>query len=103
MTKKGLAATVLVMALLSAASPAGALVSETSGLACQSHARRTLRSQNLETVDARTFHIEAKAAGKRFKVGAVVPMTVTVTRPAEQDPFNLGIPLDSPVSQPLPT
>lgn len=49
----------------------------------------------LETVTLRTFHIDAKPRKKSYKIGETVVFDVTVTRPAEEDPFGAGVPMDA--------
>jgi hypothetical protein len=44
--------------------------------------------------------VETKWEKKIYGPGDVARVTVTVTRPAPQDPLGLGVPLDPPVTQP---
>lgn len=63
-------------------------------------ARAMLRSGAMETVALRTFHLEVEPTKKRFKVGEVAKIKVTVTRPAHEDPLGLGVEQEPPHSEP---
>lgn len=47
----------------------------------------------METVQLRTFHVEAKPVTKSFAIGKTAKVAVTVTRPAEEDPLGNGLPV----------
>jgi len=49
--------------------------------------------QQMETVQLRTLHIEAKASAKSYKIGKAAQIAVQVTRPAEEDPTGSDIPV----------
>jgi len=53
-----------------------------------------------ETIRARTFYIDAKPQAESFKIGTAAKIDVTVTRPAHQDPFDLGVEYEPPASTP---
>jgi hypothetical protein len=55
---------------------------------------------NIETVALKTFYIEAKAAKKVYKVGQTAVINVNITRPSDQDPAGMGIPMERPVTEP---
>lgn len=46
------------------------------------------------------FHVETSWNKKVYKRGETAVVEVTVTRPAHEDPFELGIPIDPPFSVP---
>lgn len=46
------------------------------------------------------FHVEAEWTKKAYRSSEKAVVTVTVTRPAQEDPFELGIPIPTPVSAP---
>ncbi len=48
----------------------------------------------METLTLRNFRIEAKPVRKTFPSGGTAVLDVTVTRPGEQDPAGMGIPMD---------
>ena len=63
---------------------------------CKSEALTVLNGkqrEQMETVQLRTLHIEAKASAKTYKIGKAVEITVQVTRPAEEDPTGSDVPL----------
>lgn len=47
-----------------------------------------------------TLHVALKPFGKRYARGETVTVRVVVTRPADEDPAGLGIPVARPASQP---
>lgn len=98
-------ATALVAGALVAASPVGA----PSAAACSGSLSdvktlkqgiRTHRAGSNETISLRTLHIEAEVSKKKYKIGDIIKIPVEVTRPAEEDPLNLGIPMDRPIIMP---
>jgi hypothetical protein len=90
-----LAATALVAAALVTPSASAAPIP------CTRHVRTTLRDgKALEVVSIRTFYVEMKADKPVYNVGDIARVNVTVTRPAHEDPFNLGQPVDPPQSFP---
>ena len=73
----------------------------TPAQACSARGVRSgLRSGAFETIGLRTFRLEVKPDKRSYKVGDVAKIHVTVTRPAEEDPFGQGIPLDPPNTYP---
>ena len=54
----------------------------------------------MEYITPRTFHVEIKPLKKTYRRGDVVNVQVLVTRPAEEDPAGLGVPLQRPASVP---
>jgi hypothetical protein len=59
-----------------------------------------LRGNMRETVRLRTFHIQAEPQAESFKIGTAAKIDITVTRPAHQDPFDLGVEFEPPTSVP---
>lgn len=55
---------------------------------------------NFETISLRTYHVVIKSDKEVYAVGETAKIHVKVTRPAHEDPLNLGIPIDPPVSEP---
>ena len=54
----------------------------------------------MEYVTPVTFHVAIGKFKKAYKVGDTVPVKVTVTRPAEEDPAGLGVAFERPATQP---
>jgi hypothetical protein len=50
--------------------------------------------RGMETLTLRDFRIEAKPVKKAFPSGGTAVLDVTVTRPAEEDPAGMGVPMD---------
>ncbi|MGH2807108.1 MAG: hypothetical protein ACRDKT_07510 [Actinomycetota bacterium] len=69
--------------------PAG--VDSRSAIACRS-------SSSVLTLHS--FHIEAEPSKKIVRRGQVFTVTITVTRPAHEDPADLGITYEPPMSTP---
>ena len=88
------AATSVLVGMLSFTSATAAQACSTAGV------RSGLRSGAFETVSLRTYHLEAKADKPSYKIGEIAKVHVTVTRPAHEDPFGEGIPIDPPQSFP---
>jgi hypothetical protein len=90
----GLALLVGLMPLAPTASSAGPLTASTG---CGSRqARSMLRSGAMETVVLKTFRIQVKPTEKSYKVGETAKIEVNVSRPGEEDPLELGVPITSP-------
>lgn len=53
-----------------------------------------------ETVTLRTFNVVLKTPKKVYSIDDTVPVQITVTRPAHEDPAGQRQPIDPPVSQP---
>lgn len=70
-----------------------------SPVPCRPAAIQQLRGNRRETVRLRTFHIEAQQA-ESFKIGTAAKIDITVTRPAHQDPLDLGVEFEPPASTP---
>jgi hypothetical protein len=54
----------------------------------------------MEYITPVTLHVEIGKFKKQYKVGDVVKVPVTVTRPAEEDPLGLGVTFERPVTEP---
>jgi hypothetical protein len=54
----------------------------------------------METVTLRTFHIDAKVRRTKYRIGETATFDVVVVRPAEEDPFALGVPTEG--VEPMP-
>ncbi len=65
-------------------------------------AGRTARAKagNMEVIGLRTLHVVMRAAKKSYERGDTVKVFVTVTRPAHEDPADLGIEFEPPASFP---
>jgi hypothetical protein len=61
-----------------------------------SEVRGLMRSGAMETVALRTFTLELESAKPTYKIGETAIVKARVTRPADEDPLQLGVPLDSP-------
>lgn len=59
-----------------------------------------LRGNMRETVRLRTFHILAEPQAESYKIGSTAKIDITVTRPAHEDPADLGVELEPPTSVP---
>lgn len=59
-------------------------------------------SRNMEQVSLRTFNIDAKVVKPAYRIGQTAVFKVTVVRPADGDPMNLGVPMDGVPPQPAP-
>ena len=93
-----LGGTALAAALVAAATvtaPAAA-----AEVPCRGAALRQLRGGMRETIRVRTFHIVAEPQAESFAIGTHAKIDVTVTRPAHQDPFDLGVEYEPPASVP---
>jgi hypothetical protein len=55
---------------------------------------------SMETVALRTFYLDIKAAKKVYKVGQTAVINVNVTRPSDQDPMGMGVPMERPFTEP---
>ena len=55
---------------------------------------------NFETIALRTFHLVIESKKKTYKVGETAIIHATVTRPAHEDPLQLGVTFDPPESFP---
>lgn len=58
-------------------------------------------SGGMEQVALLTFNLEVGKTKPAYQIGDVVPIDVTVTRPAKEDPLGNGIPMDRPFVQPV--
>jgi hypothetical protein len=69
---------------------------------CSARQVRTMlhNGSAMEVVSLRTFYVTMKADKPSHKVGDIARVNVTVTRPAHEDPANLGQPIDPPQSFP---
>ena len=54
----------------------------------------------MEYITPRTFHVAIKPLKKSYRRGEVVKVQVAVTRPAEEDPVGLGLPVQRPANVP---
>jgi hypothetical protein len=91
---------VAVAALVMSAAPAGATAQAGITVPCRGAALEHLRGNAREVVRARTFHIVAEPQAKSFAIGSKARIEVTVTRPAHEDPLDLGVELEPPASMP---
>lgn len=57
-------------------------------------------SGGMEQVSVLTFNLELGKLKPEYKIGDVVPIDVTVTRPAKEDPLGNGVPMERPVVEP---
>ena len=57
-------------------------------------------SGGMEQVALLTFNLEIGKTKPTYEIGDVVPIDVTVTRPAKEDPLGNGIPMDRPYFEP---
>jgi hypothetical protein len=55
---------------------------------------------SMETIALKTFYLEVKAAKKVYKVGQTAVINVNVTRPSDQDPMGMGVPMERPHTEP---
>jgi hypothetical protein len=78
--------------------PAGPAVA--TPIPCRERAVQILRGGMRETIRVRTFHIDAKTQAESYKIGTSAKIDVTVTRPAHEDPLDLGVELEPPTSVP---
>lgn len=88
--------------------PSAAPAASSSGMRCagraskinESFLRDGSRSNQMEQVSLKTFHIEAKPTAKIVPVGDTIKVKTNVTRPAQEDPLGQGIPMDRPYVTP---
>ncbi len=52
-----------------------------------------------ETVIVYSFHVEISSPGKAYRIGQVAKIDVKVTRPNDEDPLGLGVPLSPPMEE----
>lgn len=72
-----------------------------SALACSGGAMNVMRNgASNETIALKTLHIQIKPPKKVYKIGQVVKIPVTVTRPGEEDPLDMGQPVERPFVMP---
>ncbi len=62
---------------------------------------RNMKTGSVESVTLRTLNLDVTPP-KAGKVGSTVTIEVVVTRPAKEDPFGQGIPMDRPYVEPAP-
>jgi hypothetical protein len=67
---------------------------------CRSAAMRHLRGDAREVIRARTFHIVVEPQAETYEVGSKAKLDITVTRPAHEDPADLGVEQEPPASAP---
>ena len=58
-------------------------------------------SGGMEQVSLLTFNLEIGKVKSAYEIGDVVPINVTVTRPAKEDPLGNGIPMERPYVEPV--
>lgn len=58
-------------------------------------------SGGMEQVSLLTFDLEIGKLKSAYEIGDVVPIDVTVTRPAKEDPLGNGIPMERPYVEPV--
>lgn len=61
---------------------------------------RASNSSGAETVALLMFNLEIGKLKPTYKIGDVVTVDVTVTRPAKEDPLGNGVPMDRPYVEP---
>src|SRR5688500_2886353 len=62
---------------------------------CKRHALNVMSGQrSMETISIRDFYIEPSVKKKTYKIGETAVFPVHVSRPAEEDPFDLGMQMD---------
>jgi hypothetical protein len=74
-----------------------------SAVPCRQGALSVLRGRGgpeMDTVQIRTLHIDAKATAKSFAIGRSAKVAVTITRPAGEDPLGNGVQVPSPTFVP---
>ena len=54
----------------------------------------------MEYVTPRTFYVQVGKLSKTYNRGDVVKVKVTVSRPSDEDPTGLGVPVERPTSAP---
>lgn len=57
-------------------------------------------SGGMEQISLLTFNLELGKVKSAYKIGDIVPLNVTVTRPANEDPLGNGIPMERPYVEP---
>lgn len=55
----------------------------------------------MEGASLLTFHVEVAKTKVTYRIGEVVKMRLTVTRPAKEDPLGQGTPMDRPYFEPV--
>lgn len=55
----------------------------------------------MEGASLLTFHVEMDKTKATYRIGEVVKMRLTVTRPAKEDPAGQGTPMDRPYVEPV--
>ena len=77
-----------------------------SDAACSARQVRVMMADdggaNFETAALRTFHLVMKAEKKTYRIGETAIIKATVTRPAHEDPFQLGVTFEPPQSYAAP-
>jgi hypothetical protein len=56
---------------------------------------------NAKPTQVHAFHVEAEWTKEVYRKSEKAEVTVTVTRPAHEDPADLGLPIDPPASAPV--
>ena len=72
-----------------------------SGRSLDAGVVRTSSSGNMEQISLLTFKLDVEKMKREYKIGEIVDVKVTVTRPAEEDPLGNGIPMDRPYVEPV--
>ena len=93
--RRGLIA-VVAAGMFAAAAPATAMpLSSAAPIPCKRHALKVLSGQrSMETVSIRDFYIEPSVKKKTYRIGQTVTFPVHVSRPAEEDPIDLGMEME---------
>ena len=101
MRRISLLAVAAVFASVLSAAPAQAAPLGATGACARSDVRTMLRNGNgMETVALRTFHVVVSSPKKTYAIGENAIIHAKVTRPAHEDPLQLGVTFDPPQSFP---
>jgi hypothetical protein len=93
-------AAILLTASIAVGAPAGPALGS-SAVPCRQSGLSVLQNgPQMDTIQVRTLHIDAKPTAKTFKIGRSAKVAVTVTRPSGEDPFGNGVPVPSPTFVP---
>jgi hypothetical protein len=87
----------LAAALGATAAPATAKPLDAAApIPCKRHALGVLSGQrSMEVVSIRDFWIEPSVKKKTYRIGETATFPVNVSRPADEDPFGLGMQMDA--------
>ena len=100
MRRISLLAVAAVFASVLSAAPAQAAPLGAGGACAARDVRSMLRDGSMETVALRTFHVVISSPKKAYAIGDTAIVHAKVTRPAHEDPLQLGVTWDPPRSFP---